>query len=132
MVCKSGRIAEGAALERFWKSAAAAASLNFEPVSLASASPNLALTPASWRQFVPLANDIGVVAVLVGVDVDAFVVVEDLDDLVEDFDDLVDAFDEPPDVPLDEPPQPATRTAAARTESAPTLMVCAPPAFTMN
>jgi len=66
-----------------------------------------------------------VVAVLVGVDVDAFVVVEDFDDLVEDFDD-------PPDVPLDEPPQPATRTAAAsRPENVPTLIVC-PPAFTIE
>jgi hypothetical protein len=93
--------------------------LNFEPVSLASASANLALTPASWRQFVPLANDIGVVGVLVDVEVDDLVV-EDLDDLVEDLDD-------PPDVPLDEPPQPATRTAAATTaESVPTLIMCAP------
>jgi hypothetical protein len=86
----------------------------------------LALTPASWRQFVPLANDIGVVAVLVNVDVDAFVVVEDFNDLVEDFDD-------PPDVLLDEPPQPATRTAAASmAESVPTLIVCAFPVCAMN
>jgi hypothetical protein len=37
MVSKSGRIADGAALARFWKSATAAVSLNFAPVALAIA-----------------------------------------------------------------------------------------------